>query len=163
VRTKITAARFNEWVIRYKLRINNSLKLMLYQHVQVSIHERLQQEAPEMKCHAQRTMNHQTPSLPSIMSSRQKFSSTIILVCRCLYSSHPPQIMPTQPSLEYSPICTNNISSPLLSFHLVLVFNRRAKSVRLVANQGDDHGVEIEEEHYQMKAELDERFLLRLN
>jgi hypothetical protein len=35
--------------------------------------------------------------------------------------------------------------------------------VRLVANQGDDHGVEIEEEHYQMKAELDERFLLRLN
>jgi hypothetical protein len=136
---------------------------MLYQHVQVSIHERLQQVAPEMKCHAQRTMKHPTPSRPSIISSRQKFPSIIILLCHCLYSSYPPQTMPTQLSLEYSPICTNNISSPLLSFHQVFVFNSKAKSVRLVANQGDDHGVEIEEEHYQMKAELDERFLLHSN
>lgn len=31
--------------------------------------------------------------------------------------------------------------------------------VRLVADKGDDHAVEVEEEHDQVEAELDERFL----
>jgi hypothetical protein len=31
--------------------------------------------------------------------------------------------------------------------------------VRLVADEGDNHAVEVEEEHDQVKAELDERFL----
>lgn len=32
--------------------------------------------------------------------------------------------------------------------------------MRLVADKGDDHAVEVEEEHDQVEAELDERFLL---
>lgn len=31
--------------------------------------------------------------------------------------------------------------------------------MRLVADKGDDHAVEVEEEHDQVEAELDERFL----
>jgi hypothetical protein len=34
--------------------------------------------------------------------------------------------------------------------------------VRLVADKGDDHAVEVEEEHEQVETQLDERFLLDL-
>lgn len=34
------------------------------------------------------------------------------------------------------------------------------ESMRLVPYQGDDHAVEVEEEHDEVKAELDEGFLL---
>jgi hypothetical protein len=33
--------------------------------------------------------------------------------------------------------------------------------MRLISNQGDDHTVEIEKEHDEMEAELDEWFLMR--
>lgn len=39
------------------------------------------------------------------------------------------------------------------------VFRLATKSVRLVADQGDDHAVEVEEEHQEVEAQLDERFL----
>ena len=38
-------------------------------------------------------------------------------------------------------------------------FERQHSLVRLVADEGDDHAVEVEEEHDQVEAELDERFL----
>lgn len=34
-----------------------------------------------------------------------------------------------------------------------------AQSVALVADQGDNHAVEVEEEHQEVEAQLDERFL----
>lgn len=39
------------------------------------------------------------------------------------------------------------------------MFCLRAESVRLVADQGNDHAVEVEEEHQEVEAELDEGFL----
>jgi hypothetical protein len=35
----------------------------------------------------------------------------------------------------------------------------RPESVRLVADQGDNHAVEVEEEHQEVEAQLEERFL----
>lgn len=39
------------------------------------------------------------------------------------------------------------------------VFSLALESVRLVLDQADDHRVEVEEEHDEVEAELDERFL----
>lgn len=38
-------------------------------------------------------------------------------------------------------------------------FSDIARLVRLIADEGNDHAVEIEEEHEQVEAQLDERFL----
>jgi hypothetical protein len=37
------------------------------------------------------------------------------------------------------------------------------QSVALIADQGNDHAVEVEEEHEEMEAELDERFLYTIS
>jgi hypothetical protein len=39
------------------------------------------------------------------------------------------------------------------------VFGLFTKSVALIADQGNDHAVEVEEEHQEVEAKLDERFL----
>ena len=39
------------------------------------------------------------------------------------------------------------------------VFGLFTKSVTLIADQGNDHAVEVEEEHQEVEAKLDERFL----
>lgn len=41
------------------------------------------------------------------------------------------------------------------------IFGLVAKSVRLVADEGDNHAVEVEEEHQEVEAKLDEGFLER--
>lgn len=39
------------------------------------------------------------------------------------------------------------------------MFHLFAKSVAFVADEGDDHAVQVEEEHQEVEAQLDERFL----
>jgi hypothetical protein len=39
------------------------------------------------------------------------------------------------------------------------VFGLFTESVTLIANKGNDHAVEVEEEHQEVEAKLDERFL----
>ena len=52
-----------------------------------------------------------------------------------------------------------------MSFDLVgravahCMFRLFAKSVALVADKGDDHAVQVEEEHQEVEAQLDERLL----
>ena len=41
------------------------------------------------------------------------------------------------------------------------IFSFVAKSMAFIADQGDDHAVEVEEEHQEVEAQLDEGFLLR--
>jgi hypothetical protein len=39
------------------------------------------------------------------------------------------------------------------------MFGLFAKSMAFVADEGDDHTVQVEEEHQEVEAQLDERFL----
>lgn len=39
------------------------------------------------------------------------------------------------------------------------MFRVFAKSMAFVADEGDDHAVQVEEEHQEVEAQLDERFL----
>lgn len=52
---------------------------------------------------------------------------------------------------------TRNASSRTAVAHRILRLS--TQSVRLIADQGHDHAVEVEEEHQEVEAELDERFL----
>lgn len=49
--------------------------------------------------------------------------------------------------------CDRRSSSPAVAHHVFSIFS---KSMGLVADESDDHAVEVKEEHEEMEAEFDE-------